>query len=190
MKIILAFMLFLTSFGAVSSENENSLAKIRAQLLKHSEIIGDFKQIKTVKDLKLSLDSEGQFRFKTPLNLNWNQKKPFISNLVLTPEKMVQTIPDGSEQIITKENQPIVFTFAASFLGIFTGDEKAIGKNFNYKLSSKGKKWSLVLDPKEEILKKLISEVRISGSEFVETIQILEKTGNSTDIQFKNVKGQ
>jgi len=192
MKAFLALgllLLSLNTFAASAVDGDQSLDKVRTHILKYKEVNGNFKQVRNLKDLKLSLESEGDFRFKLPFDLDWNQKKPFVMDLLMTPDKIVQKNADGSEQVITKAQQPVIFTFSSSFLGIFAGDKTAIEKTFTYQVSLKGNKWMMNLEPKDELLKKAVSKVQINGAEFVETVEVTEKSGNTTHIQFSKVKG-
>jgi hypothetical protein len=190
-NICLVLILTLSSFTAMASpaESEVALEKIRVVLLKHKEVHGQFKQVRNLKDLKLNLESEGQFRFKLPLDLTWNQTKPFVMDLIMTPDKIVQKNGDGSEHVMTKAQQPVVFVFSTSFMGIFAGDTKVIQKNFNYEGTFKTSGWAMTLEPKDELLRKVIANVKIEGGEFVEKVNVNEKSGNSTAIVFSKVKG-
>lgn len=186
--IFLVLLVFANNSFAASSEE--SLQKVRDVLLKHKEVEGDFKQTRTVKDLKLKLQSEGKFQFKLPLDLTWNQKKPFAMDLLMTSDKIVQKNADGSEQTITKAQQPVIFIFSSSFLAVFSGDKKEIEKNFKYEVLFKGAKWSMTLEPKDEMLQKAIKDVKIAGADFVENVEIHEKSGGATVIVFSNIKGK
>lgn len=184
---ILPFI-FLFSFSWADSQVD-LLTKVRTQLNRHPKVHGSFKQIRTVKDLDLRLESSGIFNFKLPLDLNWNQQKPFILNLIMTPDKIIQTLGDGSQQVMTKNEQPVIFIFSSSFLGIFSGDEKSIAQNFSYQVEMKGKKWNMKLEPKDENFKKIITSVEIAGAEFVDKVEVFERSGNTNLILFSKVNG-
>ena len=186
-KIFLSVIALTFSFSAFAADSD--FEKVRQHVMKHKVVSGNFIQVRNLKDMKLKLDSEGDFKFKLPFDLDWNQKKPFPMGLLMTPDKITQKNADGSEQVITKAQQPVIFTFSSSFLGIFAGDKAAIEKTFNYTVSMKGSKWTMSLEPKDDLLKKAISKVEINGGEFVETVEVSEKSGNTTHIQFSNVKG-
>ncbi len=187
MKIIfvLALLFQSSAFAATAS-----IEKIRNQLTRHKIVEGNFKQVRFVKDLGVQLDSEGTFQFELPLKLHWMQKTPFALDLLMTPEKIVQTAFGGSEQVMTKESQPVIFMFSSSFLSVFSGDEKKISENFAYQISSVGDEWTIRLTPTQDLFKKAISDVVITGSEFVEKVLVTEKLGSSTQIVFSKVKGK
>ncbi len=184
MKYFLVFLCM--SFSAYGSED---LSKITPLLLKHPQVKGSFIQIRKIKDLKLELKSEGTFHFKLPLDLNWHQKKPFVMDLQMSPEKVVQINPGSAPVTISKEQQPMLFAFSSSFLGVFSGDQKSIEKNFEYEASIEGTRWTLNLKPKDELFKKAILKVKVEGAEFVERVLVEETSGGSTLIRFLNVKG-
>lgn len=186
MKLLLAFVLFLP----IAGKADDSLNRIRHQLSLYKVVEGSFDQVRTVKDLKVKLHSSGDFRFELPLELSWNQLTPFILDLKMSPDKLVQKGPNGTEEVMTKENQPVVFMFSSSFLGIFSGDEKKISENFTHEIFWSGPKWKMTLVPKAQLFKKVISRVLIEGSQFVDGIEVLEKSGGSTKITFTKVRGQ
>lgn len=193
MKILNLFLvlgLFVITAQAEVDAATVNLDQIKNLLLKHKQVSGSFKQVRTLVEPKINLTSEGDFKFKLPLDLEWNQTKPFSMALLMTPDKITQINPDGSQQIITKAQQPVVFVFSSSFLGIFSGDQKSIEKNFNYKAQITGRKWSLQLIPKDDLLKKAIAEVKINGADYVEKVEVREASGGSTVIQFLKVKGR
>lgn len=177
----------LPSFAKDTGDLE--LNQIRATLAKYKKVEGQFKQTRFVKDLKLSLESDGNFVFKAPLDLTWAQKNPFVMDIFMTSEKILQKNADGTQQEINKEQQPVVFAISSSFLGVLLGDEAVIKKDFKYKITRTGKKWMMDLEPNNEIVKKIITSVKIEGADVVEKVEITEKTGNTTKIVFSKVKG-
>jgi hypothetical protein len=80
-----------------------------------------------------------------------------------------------------------VFCFLSS--KAWAGDTKVIQKNFNYEGTFKTSGWAMTLEPKDELLRKVIANVKIEGGEFVEKVNVNEKSGNSTAIVFSKVKG-
>ncbi|HVJ65667.1 MAG TPA: outer membrane lipoprotein carrier protein LolA [Bdellovibrionota bacterium] len=185
-KLIFAFSISATAAMAAPKD----FAPIREKLARHKVVEGKFKQVRTIKDMDLHLESEGTFRFEQPLNLNWVQSKPFDLKLTMSPDRIVQKSFDGSEQVITKEQQPSVFVFSASFLEVFSGNEESLKKNFTTEVTVQGDKWQISLVPRDELLKKAIAAVEIRGAEFVSRVRVQEKNGNATEIEFTGVKAK
>lgn len=180
---------FILSTPYAVANAEADLHFIRQRLAQYKKVQGKFKQVRFVKEMKLNLQSEGDFTFEVPLQLSWIQKNPFKMDILMTAEKILQKNTDGSVQEMKKEQQPVVFAISTSFLGVLLGDEQVIKKDFKYDVQRHGKKWRMTLQPSSEILNKIISDVKLSGSNFVEKVEIIEKTGNTTAISFSGVKG-
>ncbi len=186
-KLFITSLLMCVFFPILG--RSDTFDKIRDNLTRYKTVTGDFDQTRSLKDLNIELKSQGQFTFKFPLNLTWNQKVPFALEMMMTPDKIVQKGVDGKEQTLTKSNQPVVFAFSSSFMSVFSGDKKLIEKHFNYKVSEEGKVWKLILDPKDSLIKKAIQSVVIHGDEFVRSVEVTEKSRNVTLINFENIKG-
>jgi hypothetical protein len=187
--LIFWYWLLFALPGALASSDE-PLDKIRLNLLKHPSVVGEFKQVREIKDLKLKLNSTGTFTFKVPLELNWIQIKPFAMTILMTPDKIIQKNSDSSTMEMTKQSQPVVFIFSSSFLSIFSGDIENIKKSFTYQIDFKRNDWTMSLVPKDELLKKVISMVKIEGQDFVKKVEVTESTGNTTSIYFMNTRGK
>ncbi len=167
---------------------KSELQEVMQRLSLHQKVLGDFKQDRKIANPKVTLHSEGHFVFEFPMQLQWNQLKPFQQTIQMSADKVVQKFEDAAEQVITRESQPFIFAFSASFLGAFSGDEAALLKIFDPKVSFKGTRWRLELTPHDALMKKAIARVEIEGDEFINSIEINETSGSSTSIRFLNVK--
>lgn len=188
MKQIIFLLILLFSTQGFSAKESQTLEMIRSQLAKYKQVNGSFKQVREIKDLKMNIESSGTFEFKIPLELKWNQDKPFRLSIFMEPEKIVQKNTDGTEQVMTKSQQPVVFMFSSSFLGIFSGDEKLLHQNFTYKATQKEKNWNLILKPRDDLMKKAIQQVEVHGREYISSVVITETSGHKTTITFSDVK--
>jgi len=185
MRIVAVLFFALISLNLFSDD----LMQIRNVLSKNTSVAGLFKQVKMLKELDFQLTSTGEFSYKNGVSLNWQQQKPFVMTIVMTPEKIEQLSADGVKSILTKSEQPGLFSMSASFLAVLSGNS-SLEKDFSIVESKmQSKTWVLNLVPKDDILKKVIKQLRLSGSDFIEVVDIEEHSGNKTTIQFFNVKG-
>lgn len=197
MKKILIFLLSLffiaSSYASIYSHplnesNQATFNQVQAQLSKADTLSGNFKQIRNMHLLSQPLTSTGHFILSKKEGLKWYQTTPFESMLIVTDNKIEQTITNTPTTIITKKEQPIVFSFTHIFLSIFNGDTKGIKDYFDIYFTGNTKQWKIALKPTSELLQKAIESIEMSGGKTINTITINEAKQNQMIMSFSNVK--
>ncbi len=173
----------------LTSSNQSAFNKVQAQLSTSNRLSGEFKQIRKMKLLSTPLMSEGNFVLSKNNGLQWHQTKPFHSDLIVTPSKIEQKIENTPPTIITKKQQPIVFSFTNIFLSIFNGNAKAIKNYFKIYFIGNTYAWKIALKPLGSPLNKAILSIEMSGGKYVYSITINEVKQNQMILNFFNVKG-
>ena len=183
--IILIFgLVCIANIYAVNSE----LSKVQTSLSKHNQISGNFKQIRNMALLSSPLISTGNFVLSKKHGLKWYQTTPFKSTLIVTPTKIEQKIGDNPATIITKDQQPIVFSFTNIFLSVFKGNTKAMQDYFKIDFTGNIKAWKITLTPIASPLNKAIVSIEMSGGKYINSITINEAQNNQMIIKLFNIK--
>lgn len=188
--VLLTYLLAAMPARAIADSQEVLLHKIKKQLCEFKNISGNFRQNRFVKSADLYLESKGGFSFNLASELVWHQKEPFIQDLTMTKEAIRQEGSDGTISTISKEQQPQLFGFSNVLLSIFTGDEKVLKDNFEYTVTIEKKRWNMKLVAKDQLFKKIISEITVAGDRFINSVTILEKSGNKLQIYLSDIKGK
>lgn len=188
--VLLTYLLAAMPARAIADSQEVLLHKIKKQLCEFKNISGNFRQNRFVKSADLYLESKGGFSFNLASELVWHQKEPFIQDLTMTKEAIRQEGSDGTISTISKEQQPQLFGFSNVLLSIFTGDEKVLKDNFEYTVTIEKKRWNMKLVAKDQLFKKIISEIIVAGDRFINSVTILEKSGNKLQIYLSDIKGK
>lgn len=171
----------------LTSANEPAFTLVEQQLSKAKTLSGDFTQIRKMKLLSAPLISKGHFVLSKSQGLQWVQTTPFQSTLIVTANKIEQRIENTPPTIMTREEQPIVFSFTSIFLSIFNGDSKSIQSYFKIYFSGNINKWDIELKPIDPLLQKAITSIEMSGGKYIHAITINETKQNLMTMRFSNI---
>ncbi|XSZ47316.1 LolA-related protein [Francisella noatunensis] len=117
-------------------------------MTKDTNISGKFIQIRQIAGLNSSLKSSGTFKLTNDGSLLWQQQSPIKTTMQMSKNKLTQTIMDNSPTVLTREDQPVVFTFTSVFMSVFKGDTKTISEFFNINFDGNTQNWTITLTPK------------------------------------------
>lgn len=202
MKKILIFLSTLLWFGCgcacatnmnlqpITATNQERFQQVQTMLAKADNLSGKFKQTQKIALLSKPLISTGKFTLSKSNGLQWKQITPFQSKFIVTPNKIEQQIENNPPTIITKEQQPIVFSFTNIFLSVFNGDTKTITNYFAITFAGDTSKWCIALQPIGAPLNKAINSIELAGSNYVNSIVINDAKNNQIIMRLSNVAEQ
>lgn len=180
-------LLLCCSFSASAITFE----QLQQQLMQQQLLRGDFKQSKQLKMFNEPLVSEGTFLLSHQQGLIWSQNTPFPVSLVLAKDKLRQQFAGQAPEIIEASDNPMVFYFSHLFLSLFKGDLSALESQFDMTLTEQQKDvWSLQLSPSQAPLNKVFKNIVITGKAQIQQLILLELSGDSSTIQFSNIRTQ
>lgn len=175
MKFIKIALLFLLPFN--HSYAADVLDEITARLVKTPIIQGEFQQEKRLKILRKPLLSTGSFTYHHSKGVIWKTLTP-IPSLLLVNESHVLT---------GQGEQAVPPAFGKVFKAMLGGDLSTLSEGFVITGEDKKPTWQLRLTPKDELLKKLISAMVLSGDNDLRLVEIRETGGNVTRIIFAQI---
>ena len=175
MKFIKIALLFLLSFN--HSYASDVLAEITARLVKTPITQGGFQQEKRLKILRKPLLSTGSFTYHQSKGVIWKTLTP-IPSLLLVNE---------SHLVTGQGEQTVLPAFGKVFKAMLGGDLNQLSEGFASTGENKKPTWQLQLTPKDELLKKLISSMVLSGDNDLRFVEIRETGGNMTRIKFAQI---
>lgn len=185
--ISLSLLVSICSPLAIAVE-PSLLDSIRSQLLKRTSIKGEYHQAKFVRQMETTLDSSGRFFLDRKKGLEWHQEKPFTFTMKLTIDRMEMQKPGEASEVLTKDQNPMVFTFSRTFLGLFSGDIAGLTDQFDIEASGSEKSWTLDFAPKAALTKKAIKKIVVQGSDLVNKVMVEDRQGNTMSITFSSVQ--
>lgn len=175
MIILKALLLFLLSFNPGYADDV--LAKITTRLEKKEITQGDFQQEKRLKILRKPLISNGSFTYHQTKGVIWKTLTPVVSLLLV----------NDTHLLTTQGEQAVPAAFGKVFNAMLGGDLNQLSDGFSISGSAQKSSWQIELKPKDELLKKIISSIVLSGDNELRMLEIQETSGNITLIKFAKI---
>ncbi|MGR9013388.1 MAG: outer membrane lipoprotein carrier protein LolA [Gammaproteobacteria bacterium] len=174
--LVKALLLYLLVFGQ-SVAADAVLTQITERLVKTPITQGDFYQQKHLKVLHKPLISTGSFTYHQSKGVIWKTLTPVVSLLLVNDTKL----------LTGQGEQAVPAAFGKVFKAMLGGDLSALSDGFIVIGNDQKTSWQLALTPKDELLKKIISTMRLSGDTELRQLEIRETGGNITTISFDNI---
>jgi outer membrane lipoprotein-sorting protein len=175
--MFLKILLLYIAVVAQSTADDVVLTEITNRLIKTLITQGSFQQQKRLKVLRKPLISTGTFIYHQSKGVIWRTITPIPSLLLLNETRLLTTT---GEQILPA-------TFGKVFKGLLGADLSALTDSFVVSGIDRKTAWQLVLTPKDELLKKIINTIILTGNTELSSIEIHETSGNSTYIRFEKI---
>jgi len=172
LKTLLVFFLLLDQSYA-----GDVLSQITARLAKSPITQGYFHQQKHLKVLHKPIISTGTFTYDQNKGVIWKTLTPIVSLLLVNESRL----------LTGQGEQAVPAAFGKVFKAMLGGDLAALTDGFTVTGSDQKTSWQLELAPKDEMLKKIISTMMLSGDTELHKLEIREANGNVTDIAFDNI---
>jgi len=170
-----ALLLFLLSFNLGYADDV--LAQITNRLAKTEITQGDFQQEKRLKFLRKPLISTGTFTYHQTKGVIWKTLTPVPSLLLVNDTRL----------LTGQGEQAVPAAFGKVFKAMLGGDLNQLTEGFSMTGSDQKPSWQLELKPKDELLKKIISSIILSGDNELRFVEIHETDGNLTRIKFDKI---
>ena len=157
-------LFYLALFCATSAHAaEWTLDDLMQKLAETRSAHASFVEKKSIAMLEQPVESSGELFYSAPDRFEKRtlQPKPEIMRL----EGNMLVVEQGrKKRVLNLDRYPEVAAFVASIRGTLAGDRAALEENFTLSLSGSEQDWLLLLEPKADKIRKLLKEMRISGS--------------------------
>ena len=91
-------------------------------------------------------------------------------------------------QIVQRGSQSGQAAQVRLFMAVLGGDTAELQRHFTLKLSGSAGSWQLLLLPKTVVMKQVFENITISGDKLVRRIELKEKQGDRTVMQFEQLQ--
>ncbi len=159
------------------------LKNVASNLAKNKILRAKFNQLKKIAVLRRPLLSKGQMLYAEELGLYWSIESPFASHMRLSKNKVEQKGGSGDWKIVA-DGSPEVGKITSVFLALLTGDVELLSQHFTLYFVQNDGFWLIGLQPKSELLKKVMTKALLKGDTLVQEIITWEANGDSNHIQF------
>lgn len=164
-----------------------STAELAQTLQKPGNVQGEFVQERYLKSLSKPMTTSGSFALLPRKGLLWQMKKPFDTTLRVRSDGIMQwngsawTNPNAGK--MNGQNRQIQL-----FLDLLGGNTQGLEKQFALQLSGSAGKWTLRLTPKTALMQQIFKHIDIAGDSVVRRIELHEKQGDRTVMQFRRIQ--
>lgn len=162
-----------------------SLDDLNKTLQQPQSVQGAFVQQRYLKSMNTPMSTQGKFVLLPQKGLLWQMTKPFDNRLRVRADGIMQW--DGKTWRAQSGSKAAQNRQVALFLDLLGGNTQGLAQAFDMQLSGSEKKWTLRLLPKTMLMKQVFEKIDISGDSVVRRIELNEKQGDKTVMQFSDV---
>jgi hypothetical protein len=188
MRWLISFLALLFVGPAQASEPD-ALARIGAQIEQHAVVRAEFTQSKQMTAMKRPLVTSGRLVYSRKHGVLWQIEQPFRMSYVLGEDKIVEIGADGVRRERGLRDVPGLAQVGRVFRAMLGANTSALREYFDASVHGDPAKWEIELKPRQPQLVQFLTGLQLSGGRFVDSIQISEAGGDSTQIRFRNSQG-
>jgi outer membrane lipoprotein-sorting protein len=142
-----------------------------------------FVEQKFVHMLNQPLQSSGTLSFVAPDRLQKQTLAPAPASLTVEGDRLTVMQPDGKTRTLSLSDSPEIGALVASIRATLAGDTATLTRYYAPTLTGGADDWSLVLEPRDERLRKLLMMIRIKGEgSVIRSIETVEHDGDRTEM--------
>ncbi len=173
-------LLFLFAcFAQIAAATELNIADIMQALAQRTSSRATFVELKYIAALQQPLESSGELFFTAPSRLEKHTIKPKSEMLILDGDKLQITRSNGRKMTLSLSNRPEASGFVESVRSTLLGDRSALERYYQLNVDGTMSQWQLQLTPKEAAMRKIISEIRMTGTHAqIKTIEFKQADGD------------
>jgi outer membrane lipoprotein-sorting protein len=137
------------------------------------------------------LVSSGELSFVPPNRLEKRTLKPKPESLVVDGDVLIVEQSNRRQRRLRLQEHPEISAFVESIRGTLAGDRSALESVYSLELSGSAEQWRLSLVPRQEEMARIISQIRIAGSQAdLTTIEFDFADGDRSEMTVARARGQ
>jgi hypothetical protein len=160
---------------------------VKSRVTLQSNLRGEFRQEKRIASLNKPLISSGTFVYQQERGLLWQIAKPYESDAMITGTQLIQRVKGKTIVKVDAATQPGYSAVSRIFMALVGSDWHALEQDFAISGRVEGKNWQIDLVPKGGLFASFAKQLTLSGSSYLQKLEIAEKNGDATIYEFKNV---
>lgn len=188
--LVICSMLLLFLVVKAQMSQDAIIAKINVAVSKIETMQCDFVQTKHMKMLNNKMVSTGIMAYKQSDKLRWEYKKPYTYVFILNGTKVYLKKESRNDVIDIKQNK-VFKSIAEIMMNSVIGKCLTNNKEFKVSISDVNNQWVASLIPQKKELKQMYSKIILyfgKASSIIQKVEMIEKNGDKTIIELKNVK--
>ncbi len=181
-KFLLFFILFPAITGLLAADQ---LEDVYARISSRPVTKGELTQEQYIKIANRSLISKGTFVMASDKGVIFEITDPFPSSMVVTEEKLVQTLPGNVVSVMDGKDNAMFSNIAKIIHSVFANDVQVLKDNFQVSVTG-GPKDVVTLVPKDPLLSLLFQKITLAVGDSIDSVSIIETGGNWVNYTFSN----
>ena len=186
--IILSFLSIHTLVYGQKTEQE-IIEKINSEAMKLASMQCEFVQTKKVVLLNDRMVSKGKMFYKQPNKLRWEYTTPYTYVFVLNGSKI--SLGKNQKDVIDVNQSKVFKEIASIMMNSVVGKCLSDKKSFKTTIKASNSEYIATLIPQTKEIKRLFNTIILhfdKQQSFVIRIELIEKNGDTTTIDLKNIK--
>lgn len=140
-----------------------------------------FVERKQMRVLDQPLQSSGKLIYVAPDLLQKETLTPVPSRLTLNRDRLIMDQPGGKSRELALSDYPEMGALVESIRATLAGDLATLTRHYTATLTGGPMEWSLLLEPRDNRLRDLVSAIRIRGSgNRIRGMETMESDGDRT----------
>ena len=176
----------LTALCLAAAAHAFDSRELTVQLQAPKTVQGRFTQQKYLRTLTKPVTTSGRFALRPGRGLFWHLQKPFELRLRVRRDGISRQDASGAWK--SNGSQSTQAAQVKLFMAVLGGDTAELQRHFTLKLSGSAGNWQLLLLPKTVVMKQVFENITISGDKLVRRIELKEKQGDRTVMQFEQLQ--
>ena len=176
----------LTALCLAAAAHAFDSRELTVQLQAPKTVQGRFTQQKYLRTLTTPVTTSGRFARHPGHGLFWHLQKPFELRLRVRRDGISRQDASGAWK--SNGSQSTQAAQVKLFMAVLGGDTAELQRHFTLKLSGSAGNWQLLLLPKTVVMKQVFENITISGDKLVRRIELKEKQGDRTVMQFEQLQ--
>lgn len=174
------------ALGRRAASAADPLDAVRSRLADVALLRGDFVQVKRLAGFRNPLQSSGQFVLVRGRGVLWQTKQPFVSTLVVTPERLESLDAQGQRlSRLDARDEPALRSINQLLLATLAADLTPLRALFEIEAELIGPLgWRLALRPGDALLARQLARITLTGERHVHEVRLEERNGDRTEIAF------
>lgn len=188
--ILMAQLLWLLPATAQRTDEAEIRQKISGVASKMKTMECDFVQTKHLKMLSEKMVSRGKMYYSQPDMLRWEYQSPYSYIFILNGSKVLLKNSRRSDVVDVNRNK-VFKEIARIMMNSVVGKSLTDEKDFKVSMSATAGEWIATLLPQRKDMKQMFQKIVLHFSKqktMVSTVELIEKKGDRTVIELKNVK--
>lgn len=178
MKFALLFLF------ALPAHADDLLDNILKRLSEPAVIRAQFVQERLIADLTRPAVSRGRIAVSRRDGLLWQIESPVELTLAFAPDAIIETGSDGVRRS-RSQGRSVETQIGRVMRGILGADAETLRTTFTATANGSLERWSVRLAPRPREMARVLREIRLAGTRYLETIEVEETAGNLTTIRMR-----